>query len=142
MRNLFKNHRNSASYRGRDLFFLYRTAKDEAGKKGAFLLTIFHMNFLPKWVAMPEFELIHYWGMLMTFLLFYPFERSGGVYRFDSCRYGICDIRFVLSDNDFPVSHVPDRADYFKQQELCSFRLHPFISAFLFCCSAVCLQEG
>lgn len=57
--------------------YLYHVTKDEIGKKGAFLLTIFHLNFLPKWVCMPEFELMHYWGMLMTFLLLYRHEKNG-----------------------------------------------------------------
>ena len=52
-------------------FFLYRTTKEEAGGKAAFLLTVFHLNFLSKWVAMPEFELMHYWCMILIFLLLY-----------------------------------------------------------------------
>ena len=57
--------------------YLYHATKDEIGKKGAFLLTIFHLNFLPKWVCMPEFELMHYWGILLTFLLLYRHEKNG-----------------------------------------------------------------
>ncbi len=57
-------------------FFLYRTTKEEAGGKAAFLLTVFHLNFLSKWVAMPEFELIHYWCMLLIFLFLYRFEKT------------------------------------------------------------------
>ncbi len=61
--------------------FLYITAKKETNKCAAFLLLILHMNFLPKWVAVPEFELMHYWSLVLIFLLLYSFEESGGVYR-------------------------------------------------------------
>jgi hypothetical protein len=56
--------------------FLYFTAKEKTGSKSAFLLFVFHMNFLPKWVAMPEFELIHYWCFLLIFLLLYRYEEK------------------------------------------------------------------
>ena len=52
-------------------WFLYRTVRKETEKTGALLVMLFHMNFLPKWVAMPEFELIHYWCLLLIFLLLY-----------------------------------------------------------------------
>lgn len=57
--------------------YLQHVSKEEIGKKGAFLLFIFHMNFLPKWVSMPEFELMHYWSMLLVFLLLYRLEKTG-----------------------------------------------------------------
>ncbi|MBR6093619.1 MAG: hypothetical protein IKP92_01190 [Lachnospiraceae bacterium] len=61
--------------------YLYLVAKKEAGKSAAFLLLILHLNFLPKWVSMPEFELIHYWCMLLIFLLLLSFEQDGKAYR-------------------------------------------------------------
>ena len=57
--------------------FLYDVTKGEAGKKAAFLFMIFHLNFLPKWVCMPEFELMHYWSMLLIFLFLYRHEKCG-----------------------------------------------------------------
>ena len=57
--------------------YIFHVSKDEVGKKGAFLLTVFHLNFLPKWVSMPEFELMHYWSMLLVFLLLYRHEKTG-----------------------------------------------------------------
>ena len=57
--------------------YLYHVTKEEAGKKSAFLITILHLNFLPKWVSMPEFELMHYWGAILIFLLLYRHEKTG-----------------------------------------------------------------
>lgn len=60
--------------------FLYGTVSEKTGKKAAFLILCFHLNFLPKWVSMPEFELMHYWSLLMIFLLLYRFENKGKIY--------------------------------------------------------------
>ena len=57
--------------------YLYHISKEEFGKKGAFLLFLLHMNFLPKWISMPEFELMHYWCMMMIFMLLYEHEKKG-----------------------------------------------------------------
>ncbi len=46
----------------------------------SFCMMILHLNFLPKWVQMPEFELMHYWCLLGIFLILYAcFE--GGSFR-------------------------------------------------------------
>jgi len=37
------------------------------------LLFALHMNFLPKWLTLPEFELQQYWFILLTFLCLYRF---------------------------------------------------------------------
>ncbi|MBO4703022.1 MAG: hypothetical protein J5625_10235 [Lachnospiraceae bacterium] len=49
--------------------FLFFVSQKETDAKVAALAFLVHMNFLPKWVAMPEFEVMHYWSMLAVFLL-------------------------------------------------------------------------
>ena len=49
--------------------FLFFVTKKETDSRVAALAFLLHMNFLPKWVAMPEFEVMHYWSMLSVFLL-------------------------------------------------------------------------
>ncbi|MBP5529585.1 MAG: hypothetical protein J6X80_05980 [Lachnospiraceae bacterium] len=49
--------------------FLFFVSKKETDSRVAVFAFLFHMNFLPKWVAMPEFEVMHYWSMLAVFLL-------------------------------------------------------------------------
>lgn len=59
--------------------FLYRTAV-RSGKMGASfsaVLFFLHLNFLPKWVQCPEFELQQYWFVLLTFLCFYRYYAGG-----------------------------------------------------------------
>lgn len=53
--------------------WLYRKLKPEFGEKVTFLVLFLHLNFLPKWVQMPEFELMHYWFLLAVFLLLYSY---------------------------------------------------------------------
>lgn len=38
---------------------------------------LLHLNYLPKWVQMPEFELMHYWCLLGIFLLLYTCFAGG-----------------------------------------------------------------
>ena len=49
--------------------FLFFVTKKETDSRVAAFAFLVHMNFLPKWVAMPEFEVMHYWSMLTVFLL-------------------------------------------------------------------------
>ncbi len=60
--------------------FLYRTARKtgEMPRRFSFLLFLLHLNFLPKWVQCPEFELQQYWCVLLTFLCFYRYHKEGG----------------------------------------------------------------
>lgn len=48
--------------------FLYRTIRSIIPSWAAWMLFFLHMNFLPKWVQTPEFELIQYWFILLQFL--------------------------------------------------------------------------
>lgn len=54
---------------------LYRTATGAGNMKKpfSFLLVFLHLNFLPKWVQCPEFELQQYWCILLIFLCFYRY---------------------------------------------------------------------
>lgn len=57
--------------------WLYRCLKSQFHQKICFLVLMLHLNFFPKWVVMPEFELMHYWFLLAVFLLLYSyFERE------------------------------------------------------------------
>ena len=56
--------------------FLFFVAKKETDSKVAAFAFLVHMNFLPKWVAMPEFEVMHYWSMLTVFLLLLAADKS------------------------------------------------------------------
>lgn len=49
--------------------FLYRRMKLRFHRLFAFGIVILHLNFLPKWIQMPEFELMHYWCLLGIFLV-------------------------------------------------------------------------
>ena len=77
--------------------YLYRVCRKETEKTGAFLVFLFHLNFLPKWVAMPEFELIHYWCMLLIFLLLY---KTGKPWRFRAFAAGLL---YVVSGLCYPT---------------------------------------
>ena len=60
--------------------FLYAIASKQINSKAAFIIFIIHMNFLSKWICLPEFELMHYWAMLLIFLLFaFAARRLSGV---------------------------------------------------------------
>lgn len=55
--------------------FLYQTAVKAGELKKSFSLFLFflHLNFLPKWVQCPEFELQQYWSILLLFLCLYRY---------------------------------------------------------------------
>ena len=52
---------------------LYKQLSKPCGEFIAFGIMILHLNFLPKWIQMPEFELMHYWCLLSIFLLVYTY---------------------------------------------------------------------
>ena len=53
--------------------YLYFTLKDRFSREIRLLLFFIHLNFLPKWVQIPEFELQQYWFILLQFLFLYRF---------------------------------------------------------------------
>lgn len=52
---------------------LYKQLRRTCGDFLAFGIMILHLNFLPKWIQMPEFELMHYWCLLSIFLFIYTY---------------------------------------------------------------------
>ncbi|MDE5748684.1 MAG: hypothetical protein K2I21_14050, partial [Acetatifactor sp.] len=56
---------------------LYRQLVKKTNRFFAFCIMILHLNFLPKWVQMPEFELMHYWCLLGIFLVLHAYFASG-----------------------------------------------------------------
>ncbi len=58
--------------------FLYKTAVNVGKISELFsaLLFFLHVNFLPKWVQCPEFELQQYWFVLLIFLCFYRYYQG------------------------------------------------------------------
>lgn len=58
--------------------FLYQTAVQKGKLSGMFsqLLFFLHINFLPKWVQCPEFELQQYWFALLSFLCLYRYYQG------------------------------------------------------------------
>lgn len=56
---------------------LYRQLGKKTNRFFAFCIMILHLNFLPKWVQMPEFELMHYWCLLGIFLALHAYFSGG-----------------------------------------------------------------
>lgn len=56
---------------------LYKRLSKTLDQASAFGLAALHLNFLPKWVQMPEFELMHYWCLLGLFLVFQAYFTDG-----------------------------------------------------------------
>lgn len=56
---------------------LYRQLGKNMNRFFAFCIMILHLNYLPKWVQMPEFELMHYWCLLGIFLALYTYFMDG-----------------------------------------------------------------
>lgn len=52
---------------------LYRQLRKELKQFSAYGILILHLNFLPKWVQMPEFELMHYWCLLGIFIVLHAY---------------------------------------------------------------------
>lgn len=53
--------------------FLYRQVRKSTDRRFAFCMLLLHLNYLPKWVQMPEFELMHYWCLLGIFLVLHAY---------------------------------------------------------------------
>lgn len=50
--------------------FLYTTLRKSFQKNVCLLVLLLHLNFLAKWIAMPEFELMCYWYLILSGLCF------------------------------------------------------------------------
>lgn len=66
----------------------------------AFCIMILHLNFLPKWVQLPEFELMHYWCLLGIFLMLHAYF-TGGRFRMTLPFFGGCLL--VVSMLSYPT---------------------------------------
>lgn len=77
--------------------WLYRIIKPEFGEKVSFLMLFLHLNFLPKWVQVPEFEVMHYWFLLAAFLLLYSYflQEKGSSWR--PAAAGACLVGSMMS---------------------------------------------
>lgn len=51
--------------------WLFHISKMYMDKTKALFLCLLHMNFLSKWIALPEFELMNYWYLLICFLCYF-----------------------------------------------------------------------
>ncbi len=48
--------------------WLFKAAKRRIGSTGALFVMLAHVNFLPKWIVMPEFEIMQYWSVCVLFI--------------------------------------------------------------------------
>jgi len=70
--------------------FLVSTFQKKLPKWSIWLLFFLHMNFLPKWVQTPEFELLQYWFILLLFLCLYRYFGGTGKKKIWLFMGGIC----------------------------------------------------
>lgn len=56
---------------------LYRVIRNWVPVRMALLLAFVHINYLPKWIQTPEFELMQYWLLLLTALCLFTYFRKG-----------------------------------------------------------------
>lgn len=70
--------------------WLYHCLKGQIEKTALFLIVLLHMNFFPKWVQMPKFELMHYWFLLAIFLCLYSYFKGKGQSRVLLFTAGVC----------------------------------------------------
>lgn len=49
-------------------YFFYKAARNRFGLSIGILITLVHINFLPKWITLPEFEIMQYWAVCVLFL--------------------------------------------------------------------------
>ena len=49
-------------------FWFYFAAKRQFNTTTSLLITLVHINFLPKWVSIPEFEIMHYWAVCILLM--------------------------------------------------------------------------
>lgn len=55
-------------------FWLYSVAKKQFDSTISLIIALIHINFLPKWVSTPEFEVMHYWSVCILFLALYSWK--------------------------------------------------------------------
>lgn len=77
--------------------WLYRSYKGKFHGSIVFLVVFLHLNFFPKWVQMPEFELMHYWFLLAIFLLLHSYFTSGKKDLWKPFLAGVCLVGSMMS---------------------------------------------
>lgn len=63
-------------------FWFYFAAKRQFNTTTSLLITLVHINFLPKWVSIPEFEIMHYWAVCILFLALFSWSKQTHKRRF------------------------------------------------------------
>ena len=58
--------------------WLYKVSTKLVGKTESLFLALLHVNFLAKWLQIPEFELMNYWYLLIVFLCLLIYYRISG----------------------------------------------------------------
>lgn len=58
-------------------WWFYRTARKHFGTTAGLMLALVHINFLPKWVSLPEFEIMQYWAVCVLFLALLEWKDCG-----------------------------------------------------------------
>ncbi len=76
---------------------LYRCVARKFDKNMAFIIGMLHLNFFPKWVQMPEFELMHYWFLLLIFLLMYQYYAGEKRLWWQPFLAGVCLVGSMMS---------------------------------------------
>ena len=77
--------------------WLQRSLKKDFNAGITFLLVCLHLNFFPKWVQMPEFELMHYWALLAIFLILHSYFGSETRGWWKPFLAGICLVGSMMS---------------------------------------------
>lgn len=49
-------------------FCFFQASRKKFSLNTSLLIALVHINFLPKWVTIPEFEIMHYWSVCVLFL--------------------------------------------------------------------------
>ena len=81
---------------GVGLILLRTLRKMNVSQFPAYAVFFIHLNFLPKWVQMPEFELIHYWMILLIAICmmeYFLLERIKWIFSFAA---GVCLVVAML----------------------------------------------
>ena len=69
---------------------LYGELRRDCPKPVRLLLLFLHLNFYPKFIVSPEFELMHYWFCLGIFLLLHAYFGGGRPGRLLALGAGVC----------------------------------------------------
>lgn len=57
-------------------WWFFTSAKKRFGTTTGLLAAVAHINFLPKWIVVAEFEIMHYWAVCIIFLAFLSWQEK------------------------------------------------------------------